>query len=106
MNHCLSILYVQIVLSLSVTKVLLIEAYSQYTTHHSDLLTLKSLISYHMILGEFWPIFSDTLFTKTARNRTITIDCADLTRVRGTLKEFCSIEKKDFQVLLGTTLQA
>ena len=41
-------------------------------------------ISYHMILGEFGPIFSDTLFTQTARNRTINIDFADLTRVRGT----------------------
>ena len=55
-----------------------------------------------MILGEFGPIFSDTLFTQTARNRSIDIDYADLTHVRGTffksLKEFCSVKKKDFQV--------
>ena len=35
-----------------------------------------------MILGEFGPIFSDTLFIQTARNRTINIDYAELTRVR------------------------
>ena len=37
-----------------------------------------------MILGEFGPIFSDTLFTQTALNRIINTDYADLTRVRGT----------------------
>ena len=36
-----------------------------------------------MILGEYGPIFSDTLFTQTACNRTINIDYADLTHVRG-----------------------
>ena len=41
------------------------------------------MLSYHMILGEFGPIFSDTLFTQTAYNRTINIDHADLTHVRG-----------------------
>ena len=35
-----------------------------------------------MVLGEFGPIFSDMLFTQTARNRTINIDNADSTRVR------------------------
>ena len=37
-----------------------------------------------MILGEFGPIFSDTLFTQTACNTTINMDYADLTHVRGT----------------------
>ena len=41
-----------------------------------------------MILGEFGPIFSDTLFTKTARNRTIDIHLSDLTHVRGTFFKF------------------
>ena len=41
-----------------------------------------------MILGEFGPIFSDTLFTQTARNRTIDINYTDLTRVRGTFLKF------------------
>ena len=53
----------------SIIILLLIEAYSQYTKHHSDLLTLKSLNFLHMILGEFGPIFSDTLFTQTAVTR-------------------------------------
>ena len=80
----------------------LIEAYSQYTKHHSDLLTLKSLNFLPYDFGRIWAFFSDTLFIQTARNRTINIDYAELTRVRGTvfksLEEFCSIEKKDFQV--------
>ena len=41
-----------------------------------------------MILGEFGPIFSDTLFTQTAHNRTINIDDADLTHVRGAFLKF------------------
>ena len=36
------------------------------------------------ILGEFGSIFSDILFTQTARNRTIDIHLSDLTHVRGT----------------------
>ena len=54
-----------------------------------------------MILGEFGPIFCDTFFTQTARNRTIDIYNSDLIHVRGTflsLKDFCCVEKKDFQV--------
>ena len=37
-----------------------------------------------MILGELGSIFSDTLFTQTAHNRTIDIHLSDLTHVRGT----------------------
>ena len=55
-----------------------------------------------MILGEFGPIFSDTLFTQTACNRNIDISLSDLNHVRGTffksLKEFNCVKKKDFQV--------
>ena len=57
-----------------------------------------------MILGEFGPIFSDTLFIKTARNRTIDIHLSDLTHVRGTffksLKEFCCVEKEGLSSLV------
>ena len=42
---------------------LLIEAYSQYTKHHSDLLTLKSL--------NFLPYDFGRIWAQTARNRTI-----------------------------------
>ena len=63
-----------------------------------------------MILGEFGPIFSDTLFTQTARNRTINILLCrfDLCQRNffKSLKEFCSVEMKDFLVWLETTLQA
>ena len=57
-----------------------------------------------MILGEFGPIFSDTLFTQTACNRTIDIYLSDLTHVRGiffkSLKEFCCVEKEGLSSLV------
>ena len=60
-----------------------------------------------MISGEFGSIFSDTLFTQTAHNGNIDIYlCRFDPCQRNFLKTFCSVEKKNFQVSLETTLQA